>query len=37
SNACQSCAMPLKKDSQGGGSNADGSKSEQLFLGQIID
>ncbi len=24
---CQSCAMPLKKDSAGGGTNADGSKS----------
>ena len=24
---CQSCGMPLKKDEQGGGSNADGTKS----------
>jgi Putative zinc ribbon domain len=24
---CQSCGMPLKRDAQGGGSNADGSKS----------
>lgn len=24
---CQSCGMPLKKDPQGGGSEADGSKS----------
>jgi hypothetical protein len=24
---CQSCGMPIKKDEQGGGSNADGSKS----------
>ena len=24
---CQSCGMPLKKDENGGGSNADGSKS----------
>jgi hypothetical protein len=24
---CQSCSMPLKRDPQGGGSNADGSKS----------
>lgn len=24
---CQSCGMPLKRDEQGGGSNADGSKS----------
>ena len=24
---CQSCGMPLKKDEQGGGTNADGSKS----------
>jgi hypothetical protein len=26
---CQSCGMPLKKDRQGGGTNADGSKSEK--------
>ena len=25
---CQSCGMPLKKDPQGGGTNADGSTSE---------
>lgn len=25
---CQSCSMPLKKDSQGGGTNADGTKSQ---------
>lgn len=24
---CQSCSMPMKKDAQGGGTNADGSKS----------
>jgi hypothetical protein len=24
---CQSCGMPLKRDEQGGGTNADGSKS----------
>jgi hypothetical protein len=24
---CQSCGMPLKKDPNGGGTNADGSKS----------
>jgi len=24
---CQSCGMPLKRDTQGGGTNADGSKS----------
>lgn len=24
---CQSCGMPLNKDTQGGGTNADGSKS----------
>lgn len=24
---CQSCSMPLKRDEQGGGTNADGSKS----------
>ena len=26
---CQSCGMPLKKDEQGGGTNADGSKNER--------
>ena len=25
---CQSCGMPLKKDPQGGGTNADGSTSQ---------
>lgn len=25
---CQSCGMPMSKDTQGGGSNADGTKSE---------
>ncbi len=25
---CQSCGMPLKRDEKGGGTNADGSKSE---------
>jgi hypothetical protein len=25
---CQSCGMPLKRDDQGGGTNADGSKNE---------
>ena len=25
---CQSCGMPLKRDEQGGGTNADGSKSQ---------
>jgi len=25
---CQSCGMPMKKDPQGGGTNADGSKNE---------
>ena len=24
---CQSCGMPMKRDEQGGGTNADGSKS----------
>ncbi len=24
---CQSCGMPMKRDEQGGGSNADGSRS----------
>jgi len=26
---CQSCGMPLSKDPQGGGTNADGSKTEK--------
>ncbi|MBU2037401.1 zinc ribbon domain-containing protein [Patescibacteria group bacterium] len=26
---CQSCGMPMKKDPQGGGTNADGTKSEK--------
>jgi hypothetical protein len=26
---CQSCGMPLKKDPQGSGTNADGSKNEK--------
>ena len=26
---CQSCSMPLSKDPQGGGTNADGSKSDK--------
>lgn len=25
---CQSCGMPLKRDEKGGGTNADGSKSQ---------
>lgn len=25
---CQSCAMPIKRDPKGGGTNADGSKSK---------
>ena len=28
-NQCQSCGMPLNKDPQGGGTNADGSKSDK--------
>ncbi len=27
SKSCQSCAMPLKRDPEGGGTNTDGSKS----------
>jgi hypothetical protein len=27
---CQSCGMPMKKDTKTGGTNADGSKSEGL-------
>ena len=26
---CQSCGMPMKKDPEGGGTNADGGKNEQ--------
>ncbi len=26
---CQSCGMPMKKDPQGGGTNADGTKNEK--------
>jgi len=26
---CQSCGMPLKKDPQGGGTNADGSRNAE--------
>ena len=29
SKTCQSCGMPMKKDTQGGGSNSDGSKSTE--------
>ena len=25
---CQSCGMPMKKDPEGGGTNADGDKSQ---------
>ena len=28
-NSCQSCGLPFNKDPQGGGSNADGSKSNR--------
>lgn len=27
---CQSCGMPLKKDPAGGGTNADGSRSDRF-------
>jgi hypothetical protein len=27
---CQSCGMPLKRDENGGGTNADGSKSNKF-------
>ncbi len=26
---CQSCGMPLRRDAQGGGTNADGSRSDR--------
>lgn len=29
SNFCQSCSMPMGKDPAGGGTNADGTKSEK--------
>ena len=29
SKSCQSCAMPLKKDSKGGGTNSDGTTSSE--------
>ena len=29
SKSCQSCAMPMKKDPQGGGTNSDGSKNTE--------
>lgn len=40
-NLCQSCSMPLNKDPQGGGTEADGSKSLKYcslcyFNGQFI-
>jgi hypothetical protein len=28
-NNCQSCGMPMSKDPQGGGTNADGGKNEK--------
>ena len=31
--ACQSCGMPLSEDSQGGGTNADGSKNKKHCVG----
>lgn len=27
---CQSCGMPLKRDERGGGTNADGSRSQKF-------
>ncbi len=29
SKRCESCGMPMSKDPQGGGTNADGTKNEQ--------
>ncbi|BDC97794.1 zinc ribbon domain-containing protein [Persicobacter psychrovividus] len=34
---CQSCGMPLSKDPQGGGTNADGSKSEEFCSHCYVD
>lgn len=28
-NTCQSCGMPLKRDTEGGGTNSDGTRSEK--------
>lgn len=35
--ACQSCGMPLKRDSGGGGTNADGSKSDRYCSHCFVD
>lgn len=35
-NMCQSCGMPLAKDPEGGGTNADGTKS-QLYCSYCFD
>ena len=34
---CQSCGMPLSRDSQGGGSNADGSRSRVYCSHCFVD
>lgn len=33
---CQSCGMPLNKDEKGGGTNADGTKSE-MYCSKCYD
>jgi hypothetical protein len=34
---CQSCGMPLKRDEQGGGTNADGSRSAMFCSHCYVD
>ncbi len=34
---CQSCGMPLKRDPNGGGSNADGSKNSEYCSHCYVD
>jgi hypothetical protein len=35
--SCQSCGMPLKRDEQGGGTEADGSKSAKFCSHCYVD
>lgn len=34
---CQSCGMPMKRDEKGGGTNADGSKSQMYCSKCYVD
>ena len=36
-NACQSCGMPLKRDPNGGGTNADGSVNHEYCSHCYVD